>query len=171
MCPENGGQTLHAFLFLTSTHHSPIPASIEQQATVFIGKLAATACTTMSWRGGWTISKVVLRRWLLLWACCRREKNGRDARTLSPNLDTLGVVMLYMIPLSKSKTIAFQKPKKQVHGLSFPNPLIFRRSTHTPSRSSVGASQLHNKVSRHYWKQTKWQASCTRRSPCTATSG
>jgi len=46
--PENSGQALHAFVLLTSTHHSPIPASIEQQATVFIGKLAATACTTMS---------------------------------------------------------------------------------------------------------------------------
>lgn len=63
--PENSGQALHAFVLLTSTHHSPIPASIEQQATVFIGKLAATACTTMSWSGGGNLSKVVLRRWLL----------------------------------------------------------------------------------------------------------
>lgn len=83
ICPENSVQALHAFLLLISTHHSPIPASIEEQATVFIGKLAATACTTMSWSGGGNISKVVLRRWLwlLLWACRRRERNGKEAHT------------------------------------------------------------------------------------------
>ena len=49
---------------------------------------------------------------------------------------------------------------------------LFRRPTHTPSRSwACAVCQPHNKVSRHYGKWTKWQASYTRRCPCTATSG
>ena len=44
--------------------------------------------------------------------------------------------------------------------------------THThPAKPGVQVSQLHNKVSRPYWKWTKWQASYTRRCPCTTTSG
>ena len=36
---------------------------------------------------------------------------------------------------------------------------LFRRPTHTPSRSwACAVCQLHNKVSRHYGKGTKWQA-------------
>ena len=49
---------------------------------------------------------------------------------------------------------------------------LFRRPTHTPSRSwACAVCQLHNKVSRHYGKWTKRQASYTRQCPCTATSG